>query len=93
MLQVFVIESQNAITRVVAELSGQQTQHFELTNKQGYCLTSDAGVDASNSIIVDQKSRQSLQVWEVFQLHYLIVRQVNAVILILHQTTLHRFTW
>jgi hypothetical protein len=46
-------------------------------------ITSKTGADASYSIVVDKESGESFQIWEVLQLHYFIVRNINGVILVL----------
>ena len=46
-------------------------------------LTIKIGIDTCDSVIVNQQSAKTIQVWEVFKLDNLIVRQVNCVKLVL----------
>lgn len=46
-------------------------------------LTSNVGIDSSNSIVVNNQSTQTIKKRHVLELHNLIVRQINSIKLIL----------
>lgn len=52
----------------------------------GSNFTSYVGIDTGNSVVIYKQGAQSIKIWHVFQLHNLIVRQINGIKLVLSTT-------